>query len=77
MMLTDLLSYLCYIAQTYLPRDSAAHSRLGPPTLIINQDNISQDKATGSMWSGQSFNCGSLSLGDPNWYQFDDDDDKS
>jgi hypothetical protein len=33
-----ILSLLSYTAQTHLPRDDAAHSGLGPPTSITNED---------------------------------------
>ena len=39
---TGFLSLLSYTAQTYPPRDGAAHSGLGPPTSIITQDNTPQ-----------------------------------
>jgi hypothetical protein len=32
------LSLLSYITQAYSPRGSTTHSRLGPPTSIINQE---------------------------------------
>ena len=39
---SGLLNFLSDAAQDYLPRDSATHSGLGPPTTISNQENIPQ-----------------------------------
>ena len=39
---SGLLYFLCDAAQAYLPRDSAAHSGLGLPTSISNQENVPQ-----------------------------------
>lgn len=45
--LCDLLNCLSYTAPVYLPRVGAAHSGLGPPTLISNYKNATK---TGSQF---------------------------
>ena len=37
-----LLSLVSYSTQDHLPRDSTAHSEMGPPTSLINQENVPQ-----------------------------------
>lgn len=38
-----------YIIQDYLPMIGTAHGRLGPPTLIINQENAPEYLPAGSL----------------------------
>lgn len=47
-LIPDLINYLPLTIQDHLPRGSTAHSRLGPPTPIINQG------ATPDVLAGQS-----------------------
>jgi hypothetical protein len=46
--LSALLAQFAFLhTQGDLPRDGAAHSGLGPPTSVINQNNALQDFPTG------------------------------
>ena len=45
---------LSYIAQANLPRDGTDHGDLGPPTSIINQENVLTDMPTGQNDGGSS-----------------------
>ena len=42
LLLYGLLSLLFYIPQNYMPMAGTTHGRLGPPTQIMNQENIPQ-----------------------------------
>lgn len=48
------LSYFCYIAQTYLPRNDTTHSGLGPLAAISNQEYATTDMPAGQSGGGSS-----------------------
>lgn len=47
-------TYLCYIAQTYLPRNDTTQSGLGPLASIINQEYATTDMPAKQSGGGSS-----------------------
>ena len=66
---SGLLYFLSDAAQAYLPRGSAAHSGLGPPTSISNQGNVPQTSVDdhSSIAISSSQICLGLCLADKNY----------